>query len=181
MSERWRSVVGFEGRYEVSDLGRVRSVDRQQEFPDRWGGSQVRRFKGRVRALVEDKDGYPRVGLYQPGQKCKLVPVHRLVALAFVPNPKGLPHVDHLDSNRANATASNLAWVTNAENTSRSTSRGRMKRGHEVNTARLTAEQVLAIRARAAQGVRFTWLAAEFGVSDVNIACIVKRRTWRHV
>lgn len=56
-----------------------------------------------------------------------------------------------------------------------------MKRGHEVNTARLTAEQVLAIRARAAQGVRFTWLAAEFGVSDVNIACIVKRRTWRHV
>jgi len=181
VNECWRSVVGFEGHYEVSDLGRVRSVDRQQVISNRWGGSHVRRLKGRIRALVKDKDGYPRVGLCQPGQKFKLVPVHRIVALAFVPNPAGLPHIDHLDSDRTNATAGNLAWVTNAENTARSTARGRMRRGHEVSSARLTAEQVLTIRARAAQGVRFTWLAAEFEVSDVNIACIVKRRTWRHV
>lgn len=174
-------VEGFEDAYEVSNFGRVRSVDREMIVADRHGGFHVRRYGSRLKQLSLDKDGYLRVALYKQGLKFRFVPVHRLVALVFVPNPSDLPEVDHEDSDRANARATNLSWVTNVENTARSVARGRTKRGEDNPDAHLTAKQVQEIRVRAAAGERFVHLGVEFGVSDVNIGHIVRRHTWRHV
>lgn len=181
MRETWKPVVGHKGHYEVSNLGRVRSVDREVSMASRWGGTFVRVFSGRLLKLQVDKDGYLRVGLYAAPARMRFRPVHRLVAEAFLKNPKRLPEVDHKDSDRLNAKADNLQWVTGLRNAELTVARGRSSRGEKINASRLTVADVHQIRRRAAEGAKYIHLAREFGVSDVAVAAIVKRRTWRHV
>ena len=87
-----------------------------------------------------NRDGYLVVSL-----RDKNVLVHRLVAIAFVPNPHGYPVVDHLDSNRSNPHASNLEWVTTAENNRRAAAKG-VRRGEKNPSAKLTEEDVKRIK-----------------------------------
>lgn len=107
MLELWKPVVGYEGSYEVSNLGRVRSLDR---FNSRgyW-------IKGRQLALNKNQKGYLRVGLFD-GCRQRLKSVHRLVAEAFIPNSENKPQVNHLDEDKSNNAVTNLEWVTNKEN-----------------------------------------------------------------
>ena len=110
MIEEWRDVVGFEGAYQVSNLGRVRSLDRDIPYVNN-GTPTILHTKGRVLKLHPDKYGYPRVGL-RCGEKNKLAGVHRLVAQAFLPNPDNLPCVNHKDYQRDNNCVDNLEWCT---------------------------------------------------------------------
>jgi len=181
MRETWKPVVGAEGRYEVSDLGRVRSVDRCVVVPSRHGGNFIRVFKGRMRKNALDKDGYPRVSLYAQGSRMVLAPVHRLVAQAFLPNPEGLPEVDHRDSDRANARAGNLQWVAEGRNSQLMVERERHARGREHGNARLNEDAVRAIRQRAGAGETYVSLAAGFGVSDIAVRRIALGLAWKHV
>lgn len=96
--EIWKPVVGYEGFYEVSNLGRVKTL-----------------YYNRLLTQAKDKYGYYKVNLYLNG-KAKSYTVHRLVALAFVDNPDGKPCVGHKDETTTNNFASNLEWVTWAEN-----------------------------------------------------------------
>lgn len=180
MKERWKDVPGFEGRYQVSDAGRVRSVDRMREVRTRWGGTFFRAFRGQMLTPVLDGDGYLRVGLYD-SPRSLFVPVHRLVALTFVPNIFNLPAVDHKDSDRANPAASNLQWVTGSQNTALSASRGKMLKGEQHPHAKLTEDNVRNARRLAAEGVPFMELARKFCVTDVAVRSAVLRVTWRHV
>lgn len=108
--EQWRPVVGYEGIYEVSDHGRVRSLDRFNHIG--------RRYRGRVLRPSTDRGGYQRVVLSQNGN-CKTAKIHSLVLEAFVgPRPDGL-HVCHGDSNPANNHLSNLRYATQSENQGR--------------------------------------------------------------
>lgn len=111
--ELWSDVVGYEGRYEVSTLGRVRSVDRT--IVD---SHCKREFKGVILTSTEHngKQPYYYVSLSSGGVIEKEL-VHRLVATAFIDNPDGKPQVNHKDCNVHNNTLKNLEWVTNAENT----------------------------------------------------------------
>lgn len=110
MKEVWKDVQGYEGLYQVSNQGRVKSLDRMEK----WKGS-VRRRKGRLMATREDKDGYFVVGLRNGmGQITKRV--HRLVAEAFLPNPNSLPEVNHKDENKGNNHVDNLEWCNNKYN-----------------------------------------------------------------
>lgn len=111
--EEWRPVVGYEGLYEVSDCGNVRSLD---TFV-RTKGGVLRLAKGRIRKLQRDDDGYMRVELYG-GKKPKLVGVHRLVAEAFIPNPDNKEQVDHINGVRDDNRIENLRWFTLEENNS---------------------------------------------------------------
>lgn len=106
MSEEWRSVVGYEGLYEVSSLGNVRSVERILTNTD----GVVRRMNGKVLSLKPDNQGYIMIAL-----SGKRLSVHRLVAVAFIPNPDDKPTVDHIDRNRLNNTVTNLRWATLSE------------------------------------------------------------------
>lgn len=115
MEENWESVEGYEGLYEVSDRGRVRSLDRVVEQLN-WRGDLIRRgYKGRILKHRLAKNGYPYLHLSKSGTS-KTVKVHRLVALAFIPNPEGKPEVNHIDGDKVNNNKDNLEWVTPSEN-----------------------------------------------------------------
>ena len=105
--EEWKSIPGYEGLYEVSNLGRVRSLDRYD------GRNHFR--KGKVLSLVKNTDGYLKV-LLKCNTKCKTITVHRLVAQAFIPNPDNLPIINHKDEDKTNNRVENLEWCDNYYN-----------------------------------------------------------------
>ena len=109
--EEWRDVVGFEGYYQVSNLGRVRSLDRDIPYINH-GTPTVLYKKGQIMKLRPDSDGYLRVNLHVAHIKNKLLGVHRIVAQAFIPNPENLPCVNHKDYDRANNCVDNLEWCS---------------------------------------------------------------------
>ena len=103
-NEEWRPVVGYEGRYEVSNMGRVRSLVCQRgKRKHPWY------MKGKI-----DRYGYKTVGLSSNG-KSRHFTVHRLVALAFIPNPENKETVNHRDGNKLRNETSNLEWATQSE------------------------------------------------------------------
>ena len=101
MIEEWRPIEGYEGLYEVSNTGRVRSLDKYD--------SMNRFLRGRILRLFTDGLGYLRAQLYS-NSKRKSFLVHRLVAQAFIPNPDNLPQVNHRDENPSNDNVDNLEW-----------------------------------------------------------------------
>lgn len=111
MEEIWKDVVGYEGYYEVSNLGNVRSVDREIVKSD--GVVQPR--TGHEMTKILNEDGYPTVKLSKESCSRRLF-VHRLVAEVFVPNPNGLYEINHIDYDRQNASADNLEWATHTDN-----------------------------------------------------------------
>ena len=107
MKEIWKPIDGYVGLYEVSNLGRVRSL----EF--RNGSGRHRRV--RILAATDNGHGYKIVGIGVNGVRRNHY-VHRLVADAFIPNPKGLPVIDHIDHDRSNNTVTNLRWMKQRDN-----------------------------------------------------------------
>lgn len=109
MEEIWKDVVGFEGLYQVSNLGRVKSLDK---FQKNHGKFQFR--KGNIKSLRNTKQGYLLCDLYIDGRK-KSIRVHKLVAEAFIKNPLNKTTVNHIDGNKENNVVSNLEWATPKE------------------------------------------------------------------
>lgn len=106
-TEVWRDIQGYEGKYQVSSQGRVRSLTRL--ITNKLGVSQL--VQGRIMKATKNRRGYYIVDLCKNGT-IKHYQVHRLVACAFIPNPIGLPQVNHRDENPANNCISNLEWCT---------------------------------------------------------------------
>lgn len=100
--EIWRDIPGYEEIYKISNLGRIKSLHRD-------------RIKGQILNPAKNNRGYLRLGLSGNG-KVRYDSVHRLVAEAFIPNPKNLPEVNHIDGNKLNNRVENLEWVTKGEN-----------------------------------------------------------------
>lgn len=121
--EIWRPVVGYEGFYEVSNLGRVRSLDRYKKGKH----NAVMLLQGKLLTLKKRSNGYIEISLSKNG-KHKSHLLHRLVAEAFIPNPEDKPCVDHINTDRSdnvvwlnqdgsvNYDKTNLRWVTPKEN-----------------------------------------------------------------
>ena len=118
MNEVWRPVKGYEGLYEVSDYGRVRSLARVD--------SSGKRRRGVMLEARPSGSGYRKVSLSNHG-KVMQINLHKLVALHFLPNPNNLPEIDHKNNNRADNRACNLNWVTASENRRYSYTRGYRK------------------------------------------------------
>ena len=110
--EIWKAVPGYEGLYEVSNLGRVRSLDRWVNHHT--AGKALRH--GRILTPCRGNEPYLSVMLSNAGESHSKR-VHRIVAEAFIPNPNGLSDVDHIDCNKLNNRVENLRWCTSAENT----------------------------------------------------------------
>ena len=109
----WEPVKGYEGLYEVSEHGHVRSCARYIKTNIRH--VETRLIYGRILKQSQKRNGYKTVDLCKEG-KVKTTLVHRIVADAFCPNPHGYRFVNHIDSNRANNDSLNLEWVTSSEN-----------------------------------------------------------------
>lgn len=171
MSEEWRAVVGWEGFYEVSDLGRVRSLP----MVKRGKNNGKIRQAGRVRKLQVPSNGYPMLSL-KVGDREENALVHRLVAAAFLGPANGLC-VNHRDGIRSNNVISNLEYLTHQQN-----ERHKyvvLKYKHHLG--KLCAADVVEIRRQLAGGVKVPAVAAAFGVSDVNIYLIRSGKIWKHV
>lgn len=117
--EIWKSIEGFEGLYEVSNLGRVKSLDQENVNGRRWIGFELSQSK--------DRYGYPKVMLRKEGKQ-KSISVHRLVAGAFIDNPHGKPQVNHIDGIKTNNKWDNLEWNTALENMTHARETGLNKR-----------------------------------------------------
>lgn len=124
MEEIWKNIEGFEGFYEVSSFGQVRSLDRIINHPigpTRRKGKVLKQYK------TGDRRNYLCVDLSSVSHK-----VHRLVAKAFLENPENKPEVNHIDGNPSNNNIENLEWVTSSENQRHALDTGLLVRGKGV-------------------------------------------------
>jgi hypothetical protein len=126
---RWRDVVGYEGIYEVSDTGLVRSHQDKTTYSDRHG---LRKWNQRIlKQKVSMKDKCCRVILYKD-KKPKTFLVHRLIAMAFLKKPEGKDYINHIDGNRLNNNLDNLEWCNHKENNNHAFDNGLIKTADEV-------------------------------------------------
>lgn len=123
LGEIWRPVRGYEGWYEVSNFGRVRSLTHM--IPHYCGGERI--VRGKILKQYFTKWGYKYVMLYKDGVSKHSV-VHRLVAEAFIPNPNNLPCVNHKDEDKTNNHVENLEWCTYAYNNNYGTKKKRISK-----------------------------------------------------
>jgi hypothetical protein len=174
---QWKPVTEFEGLYEVSDSGSVRSVTRSVTASR--GEGNVPRY-GKERKLWSDKNGYMCVDLSKNGKvyKCK---VHRLVAGAFLPNEKGLPVVNHLNSVRYDNRVGNLEWSTHADNSKHAAETGVFNAAQNPNRSKLLPETVKAVRKAYKEGKSLREISEEFGVTRSNASNIVNHKSWREL
>lgn len=105
--EIWKDIIGYEGAYQVSNFGRVKSLSRNT--------FDGRKVNGKIMTLCEDSDGYLLAHLRKENISFN-AKVHRLVALAFINNKYGKPEVNHIDGDKRNNHIDNLEWVTCSEN-----------------------------------------------------------------
>jgi argininosuccinate lyase len=112
MKEVWKDVEGFEGKYEVSSLGRVRSYFKTVIYKD----GRVYHYKPAFLKGYPNKVGYLHVNLFYAKNKSKTVDIHRLVAEAFIPKIKGKNGVNHKNGVKTDNRAENLEWSTQKEN-----------------------------------------------------------------
>ena len=172
-NEVWKAVVGYEGYYEVSNMGRVKSLPRT--VVNGTNSTMTLRERFLKPSLVA---GYPAVTLTVLNKPWKLY-VHRLVAAAFLANPSNKPEVNHLDLDTTNPVLTNLEWATRQENITHSVRAGSF---HGITNPKkapkLCLEKVRAIRELKKAGHTNIVIAAKFGVCNSMIGKILKNKTW---
>jgi hypothetical protein len=175
--EEWRPVVGFEGLYEVSNLGRVRSLDRVLNQRCRWGGAMLKLYRGRCLEVAVDRRGRRSVGLWVLGENKRRM-VSGIVAAAFLgPRPDGM-EVCHCDGDRSNDAAANLRYDTHVGNEADKKLHGTYLYGERGSAAKLTEDQARAILASRRRGVD---LAETYGVTPAAISAIRTGKNWPHL
>ena len=180
--ELWKPILGFENLYEVSNLGRVRSLDRITE------SGQLR--KGRIRKGFCFINDYKVVKLYYNGKTFNKS-MHRLLAQAFVPNPKPEIYdtVNHIDGNRRNNNLENLEWCTQKQNIQHAWETGlipsTINSGESNVHSKLTEKDVLEIRATYIPHSKGEFgtkaLSERFGVTAKTIGRIIRKELWKNI
>lgn len=136
--EAWRPIPGYEGIYEVSSLGRVRSCERDIRMKN----GVPRHIQPKLKQPTLRSDGYLDVQLWSNNEVKSWV-VHRLVALAFIPNPDNLPMINHIDCDRTNNCVNNLEWTTASGNLLHAKKLGRLPDNRNwLNNIRLMSNEV---------------------------------------
>jgi hypothetical protein len=173
IKEKWKPVIGYEGLYEVSNKGRIKTLDKS------------RGHKEKIKyILINNQTGYRQVLLCKENKK-KTYKVARLVAQAFIPNKYNRKTVNHKDYNRINDNVENLEWMSSKENSIHSYLRPRKfnnRKGENHPSHRFTDKQILKIRGKYIPRIYTTTkLAKEYKTSQSLIWSIVKRKIWTHV
>lgn len=180
--ELWKSVVGWEGFYEVSSEGNVRSVDRSNTVINRFGDAEVRRQRGKLLKANPIKNGYLTVSLTKPGGVRRYAYVHHLVAEAFLgPKPEGA-EVCHNDGTRAHNHDTNLRYDTRSANALDRHDHGTMNQAHGEDHyfRKLTDEDVRWVR-KTAGGMSQREMAAVLGVTHGTVGNAIRGKSWKHV
>lgn len=178
--ERWISIKEFDCQYQISESGRIRSVE-----------GIIKRLNGRpyIRRSKILRPSSTKKCRYLRGMVCvnkRNIPykIHRLVAKYFVDNPLGKPEVNHIDGNTLNNHYSNLEWVTRRENIIHCVNNNLQTpfKGEEVGTSKLTSKEVISIRNEyKPRHITRSYLSKKYKVSEAAIKDILYRRTWKHL
>jgi hypothetical protein len=177
--EKWKDIAGYEGLYQVSNLGRVKSL-RRMLLIRHPVGDRYREQPERILAPGPAESGHLTVSLAKEGRS-KTYQVHTLVLEAFVgPRPGDCLewHGCHRDGNPTNNVLGNLRWDTRSGNEEDKIAHGRSNRGERNRAVKLTPAQVLEIRERVAKGETSDAIAAIYGVTRGLINAIKSGRAW---
>lgn len=166
--ENWKDIQGYEGHFQISDQGRIKSLKRQVPH------------KKRGTLLVDEKilkpsikaEGYEIIHLKVKGIS-KGHNVHRLVAEAFIPRVLEKPHVNHMDGDKTNNKASNLEWVSCNENMEHALN-------NNLLTTKLTHSDIPIIRELLDKGLTCTEISRSYGVSRMTISYIKRNICWKN-
>lgn len=164
--EVWASVKVFEGQYEVSNIGNIRSIDR---YVDHYKGGK-RLYKGTSKNVRLNRYGYLRCNLKDGGKRYDFS-VHRLVALAFIPNPENKEQVNHINGIKTDNRVENLEWCTSSENNIHATK-------YRLVKTKLSDVQVLEIFN---SNLSYRKLAENYGVSNSIIWRIKNKKSYKHL
>lgn len=170
MKENWKDINDYEGQYQVSNFGNVKSLRRKDTFKSgRWK-------RERILKPNMTKWGYLKVGLCKKGT-VSTKSIHKLVANTFVLNPRLLSEVNHKDGCKTNNRSDNLEWCTHAENQKHAIEKELYRVGENHPSAKLKESQVEEIR----ESVNITQrqLAKKYGVSQRTIAQIIHNEIWK--
>lgn len=176
--EQWKKIEEFNYEYEISSYGRIRSVENVIVRGNGW------KYTRKSKILKPSGSGG-----YLRGAVCvnkKIIPykIHRLVALAFIPNNENKKEVNHIDGNKLNNHVENLEWCTRQENIEHCILNKLQKpfKGEEIGNSKLLEFQVIEIRNKFKPRVYSrTKLAKEYNVSEATIKDILYKRTWIHL
>lgn len=113
MKEVWKDIPNYEGLYQASNYGKIKSFDKVVRTLNQYGKESTRIIKGKI--LIPSGKKYLKVALFK-NNKRKYYSVHRLIAITFIPNPNKLPQVNHIDENKHNNKVDNLEWCTSKYN-----------------------------------------------------------------
>ena len=172
MQEEWANINGYEGLYLISNIGKVLSLTTKK-----------------IRITNLNKRGYEQVSLCRDG-KIQTHRIHRLVAIAFIPNPERKEQVNHIDGVKTNNCVTNLEWNTNQENKIHAVKNGLTTKkyslpsiqGSKHGRSKLNEKDVLIIRELSLNdNFSNSKLGKMFNVSSVLISLIVQRKRWTHI
>lgn len=168
IKEEWKDIKGYEGCYQVSNTGKIKSFKHDKN--------------GRI--LSPKPNGqYHQINLCKNG-KCSKIYIHRLVAIHFILNPENKSEVNHIDGNKINNKASNLEWVTSSENSLHALEIGLAipPRGESSGSSKLTNNEALSIYFLSRTG-KFTLneIGSLFDISFQTVSAIKTGERWRHV
>lgn len=181
MNEVFKDILGYEGLYQISNLGTVKSVGRygNNQYSEYWMDERILKH-----SIVGTRNsGYCAVNLRKDG-KSKQKYVHRLVAIAFVDNYRlSAKYVNHTDGDSKNNRFDNLEWCTHSENIQHAYDNGLIKKscGSNVSNSKLKESDIPIIRNMLTDKIPILKIAKQFNVSRNVIYQIKDGRTWKHI
>lgn len=172
--EIWKNIEGYEGLYQVSNLGDVKSLERYRENSSKLTPERI------LKGILNNK-GYYSVRLYK-NKESHFYSVSRLVARTFIPNPKNKPEVNHINGNVKDNSITNLEWVTHRENIDHAVKTGLTPRGEQNARSKVKESDVKIMREMYAKGgISTRTLSEKFNIGKTAIWQIVTNQTWKHV
>lgn len=179
-NEIWKDVPNYEGLYQASNLGRIKSLER--ELPQKNNINRVIREKLITTTICK---GYSVCSVTNVLKKKTRTSFHRLVAFAFIPNPYNLPCVNHINGIKSDNRVENLEWCTYSENEIHS--KDFLKKiyafGEKSGSAKLTEQKVLAIRRLYSINPKYNRkkIAEKLGIHPFSLNDIHRRKSWKHI
>ena len=178
MNEEWKDIPNYEGWYQVSNLGNVRSLDRKIIYSN----GKIYIAKGKNLKPTLRKNGYYYVTSAKNSNKPKF-DIHKLVAFVFIDNPNNYPCVNHIDGNKYNNRIDNLEWCTYSENAIHADRLGLKLRtyGESNGMSKLTKDDILKIRNLLDEGIKGKDISKMFNIAQSTVSLIKNNKLWSHI